>query len=148
MATTAPVKIMWPFRLDPSGSASFTVEDDLPGITFTMDPMLRLYNTSPADTHFKVVHLLELGPGDDPLWSGSYEFLLVDEDVLPMKLRDVELTKNIDKIDPDFATRHTVTVTNMDTVNERIVRVALFGWSVIDTQLPASQQIIRVAPNC
>lgn len=143
-----PVKMLWPIRLDPGGFKAFTVEDELKTAKFVFFPLLRMYNTSGADLNLKIEHTLDLGFGDDPLYSGTWTFEVVNEDVPspPNTLRDYNFTPQID-LDELAVTRHTVTVTNLDLANERICRFILFGMTEISVQLPASQQIIHAAPQ-
>jgi hypothetical protein len=137
-----PVKFFWPFRLDPGATATFTVENEVKGTKFVLTPLLRFYNTSNGIVHLKIEHILDLGFGDDPLYSGTWTFNLVDEDVPTLALRDFAFTPQIDN-DRDVATRHTVTITNPDLLEERIVRIVLFGYTEISTRLPANQEIVR-----
>ena len=137
-----PVKFLWPVRLDPSQEYSFTVEDEITTVKAIFDPLLRLYNTSTNSVNLKITHVLDLGFGDDPLYSGSWSFLLVDEDVPTLTLRDFDFTPQIDN-DTVAATRHTVTVKNLSTTTEAIVRFILFGTSEVNVRLDASQEIIR-----
>jgi hypothetical protein len=137
-----PVKFFWPIRLDPGASSSFTVEDEITGAKFILSPMLRFYNTSNGLVHLKIVHILDLGFGDDPLYSGTWQFNLVDEDIPTLSLRDFDFTPQIDN-DREVATRHTITVTNPDLLEERVVRLILFGYTEISTRLPANQEIVK-----
>jgi len=140
-----PVKFLWPIRLDPGGSEAFTVEDQIRTVKAIFDPMLRLYNTSAGSVHLNIQHTLDLGYGDDPLYSGSWTFDVVDDDIPTLALRDYEFTPQID-LDTVAITRHTVTTTNLSSTEERIVRFILFGKAEVVTQLPAGQQIIRSVP--
>jgi len=137
-----PVKFLWPYRLDPDEEKSFTVEDQMQTAKFILTPMLRLYNSSGAEVNLKITHVLDLGFGDDPLYSGTYQYIVVDEDVPSPSLRDYSFTPQID-LDDVASTRHVVTIKNLDSVEERIVRFILFGYTDIQTQLPANQQIVR-----
>lgn len=144
--TLVPVKMLWPIRLDPGGNKSFTVEDELKTAKFVFFPLLRMYNTSGYELNLKIEHTLDLGFGDDPLYSGTWTFEVVNDDVPTMSMRDYNFTPQID-LDELATTRHTVTVTNKDLSNERICRFILFGMTEISVQLPASQQIIHAAPQ-
>lgn len=137
-----PVKFFWPIRLDPGASSSFTVEDEIHIAKFVMNPLLRMYNTSGGILHLNIKHILDLGFGDDPLYSGTWTFDVVDEDVPTAALRDYNFTPQIDN-DREVATRHTITVTNPDLLEERIVRFILFGNTEISTKLPANQEIVK-----
>jgi hypothetical protein len=137
-----PVKFFWPIRLDPGASSAFTVEDEVKGAKFVLDPLLRFYNTSSGLVHLKIEHTLDLGFGDDPLYSGTWTFNLVDEDIASMSIRDFQFTPQIDN-DTEVATRHTITITNPDLLQECIVRLILFGSTEISTRLPANQEIVK-----
>lgn len=137
-----PVKFFWPYRLDPDEEISFTVEDEMQTAKFVLNPLLRLYNSSGSAVHLKIVHILDLGFGDNPLYSGTYQYDVVDEDVPNNALRDYQFTPQID-LDTVAATRHVVYVKNLDLAAERIVRFILFGDTEVQTTLPAGQQIIR-----
>lgn len=148
MALT-PVKMLWPIRLDVNGSAqgeySFVVEDRITTAKAVFDPMLRFYNTNTTgNINLTITHTLDLGFGDDPLYSGSWTFEVVNEDIPPITLRDYRFTPQID-LDTVAATRHTVKVTNLSLTEQKIVRLILFGTAEIEAQLPASQQIVRAA---
>ena len=123
-------------------SSSFTIETEIVGAKFVLNPLLRLYNTSGGVVDLKIVHILDLGFGDDPLYSGTWTFNLVDEAVPAQALRDFQFTPQIDN-DIEVKTRHTVTVTNPDLLEERIVRLVLFGYTEVSTRLPANQEIVK-----
>jgi hypothetical protein len=137
-----PVKFFWPYRIDPGESAAFTIENEISGAKFVMNPVLRFYNTSGGTMHLKVEHTLDLGFGDDPLYSGTWTFDLIDEDVATLSMRDVDIIPQLDN-DLTIVTRHTVTITNPDVTEERIVQLILFGSTDISTRLPANQEIVR-----
>jgi hypothetical protein len=137
-----PVKFFWPYRLDPGEEIPFTVEDEMQTAKFIFDPMLRLYNSSGASVHLKIVHVLDLGFGDNPLYSGTYQYTVVDEDVPTDSLRDYAFTPQID-LDTTAATRHVIYIKNLDLTTERIVRFILFGNTEVQVQLPAGQEIIK-----
>jgi hypothetical protein len=137
-----PVKFLWPYRLDPDETISFTVETEMQTAKFIFDPLLRLYNSSGSAVHLKIVHVLDLGFGNDPLYSGTYTYDLVDEDIPTGTLRDFDFTPQID-LDTTAATRHVVSVKNLDLTTERIVRFILFGKTEVQVMLPAGQEIIK-----
>jgi len=137
-----PVKFLWPYRLDPDEEISFTVEEEMQTAKFIFNPLLRLYNSSGSPVHLKIVHLLDLGHGDDPLYSGTYTYDIVDEEVPSPSLRDFDFTPQID-LDTTAATRHIVYVKNLDSTTERIVRFILFGNTEISVKLPANQEIVK-----
>ncbi len=138
-----PVKMMWPIRLDPSANYAFTVEDNIRLTSAIYNPLLRFYNTNlTGDMQLIIEHTLDLGFGDDPLYSGSWTFTVVDEQIPPISLRDYAFTPQID-LDDTVITRHTITVTNLSAVEEKIVRLILFGDADVQAQLPAGQQIIK-----
>jgi len=140
--TLLPVKFLWPIRLDPGQTYSFTVEDEIRTVKAIFDPLLRLYNTSSNSVNLKITHILDLGFGDDPLYSGTWSFLLVDNDVPTLTLRDFDFTPQIDN-DTVATTRHTVAVTNLSATTESIIRFILFGTAEVSVRLDASQEIIR-----
>lgn len=144
-----PVKMLWPIRLDPNGtpggSYAFVVEDRIRTAKAVFNPLLRFYNTNTSgDINLKITHTLDLGYGDDPLYSGSWTFEVVNEDIPHVTIRDYNFTPQID-LDQVAVTRHTVTVTNLSTTEQKIVRLILFGSAEVEAQLPASQQIVRAA---
>lgn len=137
-----PVKFLWPYRLDPDEEISFTVEDEMQTAKFILNPELRLYNSSGHAVHLRIVHVLDLGFGDNPLYSGTYQYTVVDEDIPNNCLRDYDFTPQID-LDDVAVTRHVVYIKNLDTTLERIVRFILFGSTEVQVMLPAGQEIIR-----
>ena len=140
-----PVKFYWSFQLDPSETASFTIEESMQTEKSVFSPMLRMYNSSGAIIHERIEHLLDLGFGDDPLNCGTFTYDLLDEDVPDDSIRDYALTPQID-LAKFPATRNTVYMTNTDTVEQRIVRFILFGTAEIGAQLPAGQEVVLISP--
>jgi hypothetical protein len=141
-----PVKFYWSFQLDPGEEISFTIEDSMETAKAVFDPMLRMYNSSGAIIHEKIVHLLDLGFGDDPLNCGTFTYILLDEDIPNNSIRDFVPAPQID-LAKFPATRHTVYAKNTDLVTQRIVRFILFGKAEITAQLPADQEIVLISSS-
>lgn len=130
------VKFYRPVLLSPSQSEEWIVEDTVVGAKFVFLPYFRLYNPINNGTcHLTITHIFDLGMGDDPLWSGTEIFELVDEDILPNSVRDFTFTPQLDK-DPKIRTYHKVKITNMDTV-ERVWKTIVFGLT--ETQMQTSK---------
>lgn len=139
-----PVKIHLPFELLPGETKAVTIEDQLPTISTVFDPLIRFHNpTGGVNMRLQVDYVLDMGFGDDPLSSGSFTWELVNETVGPDTLRDVALAQ-IDN-DTTVVTRHVVTIENLDATETEIVRLILYGQTEVQSQLPASQQIIKAA---
>jgi len=82
-----PVKQLYPYRLVTPGETITTeVETNLP-VSPILRPKLFVKNTSTADTlRVQITHILNLGVSDDPLLTGSFSTVLVDEVVAPQGL--------------------------------------------------------------
>lgn len=127
------VKFYKPLQLDPGESKSYTVEDEMGTAKFIFLPDLRVYNPQGGfDCRLVIKHIFELGYGDDPLWQGSEEFIVVDEILNPNAFYDYKFTPQLDKA-TKIVTRHVVTITNQDPVNQRIIKSLIFGLT--ETQI-------------
>lgn len=144
------VKFYKPVMLDPGQEEEWIVEDNMLGAKFVFLPLFRLYNKSGnGDVELTVTHIFDLGWGDDPLWSGTEEYVVVDETVPGNSLRDYNFTPQLDN-DPSIRTYHKVKLKNPATATETYVfKTIVFGLTetmvqtsgssgVISTQVPTS----------
>jgi len=134
------VKFFHPVDLDPLQVESWTLEDTIQSVKFVDSPYLRIYTpaAAPDDFHIKIQHILDLGFGDDPLWTGTETITLVDTDIPPSSIYDYNFFIPFDKaVAPAPVTRHVVYITNNSTTTSFVVKTLLFGKT--DTQLQTSQ---------
>lgn len=138
-----PVKFHFPFQIDAGATASFAIEDQIETASFILSPMLRYYNTLTAGTvDLTIVHLLDVGFGDDPLNSGTASTTLLNVQGLAKgAVQDYVFLTQID-LDEDIATRHTVTVVNNSAAQE-VVRFVLSGYTEIDSILPGGSAVVK-----
>lgn len=129
------VKFYHPVMLSPGQTESWILEDTIQSAKFVFQPMFRLYTPAiPDSCHLKIVHILDLGFGDDPLWSGTDDYVVVDEDVPPDSMRDYVFAVQLDKATPPApVTRHVVYLTNLSTTTAYVFKTLLFGLT--DTQI-------------
>jgi len=136
------VKFYKPLQLDPGEFKSYTVEDEMGTAKFVFLPELRVYNPQGGfDCHLVVKHIFELGFGDDPLWQGTEEFIVVDEIIPPNAFRAYNFTPQLDKA-TKIVTRHVVTITNEDPVNQRIIKSLIFGLTETQVNLGDDSGVI------
>lgn len=144
------VKFYKPVLLDPGQSEEWIVEDTIQGAKYVFLPYFRLYNrVGNGLVHLTVTHIFDLGWGDDPLWSGTEEYVLVDEDISSNSVRDYTFTPQLDK-NPDIRTYHKVRLTNpAGAADSYVYKTLVFGLTetmvqtskdsgVITTQIPTS----------
>lgn len=136
-------KFHFPLQLAAGETKAFTIEDSIETANFILSPTLRYYNTISAGTvDLTVVHLLDVGFGDDPLNSGTAQTTLLSAPGLAKGVvQDLVLLTQID-LDEDIATRHTVTITNNSAAQE-VVRFVLYGYTEIDTLLPGGSIVVK-----
>ena len=136
------VKYYKPMQLDPGQSEEFIVEDILEGVKFVFLPLFRLYNTPGNGTvHLEITHIFDLGWGDDPLWSGTEYFVVVDEDVIDDSMRDYNFTPQLDK-DPKIITKHKVKLTNKHPTETKIYKMLVFGLTETSMQVSKDSGVI------
>jgi hypothetical protein len=138
-----PVKFHFPFQIDAGGTASFAIEDQIETASFILSPTLRYYNTLTAGTvDLTIVHLLDVGFGDDPLNSGTASTTLLNVPGLAKDaVQDYVFLTQLD-LDEDIATRHTVTVVSNSAAQE-VVRFVLYGYTEIDSILPGGSVVVK-----
>lgn len=138
-----PVKFHLPFQIDAGATVAFTIETQIETASFILQPTLRYYNTLTAGTvDLTVVHLLDVGFGDDPLNSGTASTTLLNVPGLAKdSVQDLVFVTPID-LDEDIATRHVVTVVNNSAAQE-VVRFILFGFTEIDSLLPGGSIVVK-----
>lgn len=136
------VKFYKPVLLDPLGYEEWIVEDTIQGAKFIFLPLFRLYNvTGNPACHLTVTHIFDLGWGDDPLWSGTEEYIAVDEDVPTNAMRDYNFTPQLDK-DTKIRTYHKVKITNLDTVAAYVFKTIVFGLTETNVQTSGDSGVI------
>lgn len=145
------VKFYKPLQLDPGETGEFTVEDEIHTAKFVFLPELRVYNTSPAiggdACHLEITHIFDLGWGNDPLWSGREEYVVVNEDIPAGAFRAYNFTPQLDKAEK-LVTRHVVRITNLGATEQRIIKSLLFGLSETQIQLGSDSGVITTQqPN-
>lgn len=141
-----PVQILLPYQVDPGAGniKSFALEDQVLTTQKTIfDPVLYLINRSLGIVHFKVEWLLDAGMGNDPLFSGTFCQVVVDDDVaagdqLPYNFQGNNLNIYTDPL----ASRHSVYIENKSATTQ-IYWVLLVGRADIRTQLAANEEIIK-----
>jgi hypothetical protein len=138
------VKFYHPVLLSPLEVQSWVVEDTLQTALFVFNPLLRIYMSDYAvPVHFKLTHTLDLGFGDDPLWSGTDTYTMVDEDIPPLAIRDYAIAAQLDKVlPPQPVTRYTVYLTNTSTTTDMVVKTILFGQTETQIQNSRNQGVI------
>ena len=139
-----PVQILLPYQVDAGETKVFALEDLVLTTTRTIfDPVIFLINKSTELAHFKVEWLLDAGMGNDPLVSGTFCQVVIDDDVaaglqLPYDFQGNNLNIYMDPL----ASRHSVYLENKGTTTQ-IYWVLLVGRADIRTQIPASEEIIK-----
>ena len=119
-----PLQQLYPIPLIPSATITTVIETQLP-ILPLMHPRIFFLNTSTAaDINVSLTHTLELGTSTDPLLTGTFSTVIVDQVVGPEELLthlflEVALT--------DEPVRHTFTLENLSAVDIVIVQVWVEG---------------------
>lgn len=142
------VKFYHPVLLDPGQSEEWIVEDTILGAKFVFLPYFRLYNPAGNDTcHLTITHIFDQGYGDDPLWSGTQQYVLVDEDILANSVRDFTFTPQLDK-DPSIRTYHKVKITSLAPTETRVWKTIVFGLTETQVQTSKDSGVISTQnPN-
>jgi hypothetical protein len=79
----APVRQLYPTRLEPDDVQAFVLETNLP-VAPILQPKIFFKNTSSSQQMVvKIEHVLDLGVSDDPLLAGSYATTIVNDVVGP-----------------------------------------------------------------
>ena len=139
-----PVQILLAYQVEAGVTTSFALEDLVLTTTKAIfDPVLFLINRSTGLAHFKVVWLLDAGMGNDPLYSGTFSQIVVDDDVaagdqIPYSFQGNNLNNYTDPV----ASGHSVYIENKSAITQ-IYWVMLVGRADIRTQLPANEEIIK-----
>jgi hypothetical protein len=138
-----PVKILLAYQVDAGETKLFELEEQVLTTAKTIfNPVLYLINRSTGLAHFKVEWVLDAGQGNDPLYSGTFTYVGVDEDVNAGNLLAYAfLGDNLDS-DDDLASRHSVSLENKSATTQ-IYWVLLVGRAELQTQLAANQEIIK-----
>jgi len=120
-----PVKQLYPYRLVTPGEIKTSeIELNLP-VSPILYPKLFIKNTSATESvRVELTHLLDLGISDDPLLTGTFPTVLVDEPLDPLGLRCHSfLTSALDSV----LTRHTLLLETAGTLTDVIVQVWIEG---------------------
>ena len=139
-----PVQILLSFQVDSGATKSSPLEVQVLTTTKAIfDPVLYLINRSTGLAHFKAEWLLDAGMGNDPLFSGTFCQVVIDDDVaagdqLPYDFQENNLNVYTDPV----ASRHSVYIENKS-LTTQIYWVLLVGRADIRTQLPANEEIIK-----
>ena len=138
-----PVKILLSYQVDSGDTKLFELEEQVLTTAKTIyNPVLYLINRSTGIAHFKVEWCLDAGQGNDPLYSGTFKYVGVDEDVAAGNLLPYDFLGNNLDSDDDLASRHSISIENKSPTTQ-IYWVLLVGRAELQTQLPANQEIIK-----
>lgn len=119
-----PVRQLYPIRLaSPAETRTFALETNLP-VAPILQPKIFFKNTSTDPVRVQIYHILDLGVSDDPMLSGAYSTLMVDELVGPAEL--------LWHVFPAMAlmegiVRHEVTVSTTGAVSDVILEMWIEG---------------------
>lgn len=130
-----PFKQLYPTRLNPIGGALpvllTQLETQLP-VAPILRPRIFFKNTSStADITVEIRHILDLGTSSDPLLTGTFPTVIVNQTVLPGELlmhhfNEVALTAPDPGVFPRW--RHEIEVSNLSTTDDVIVQMWVEGW--------------------
>lgn len=138
-----PVKILLAYQVDAGVTKLFELEEQVLTTAKTIfDPVLYFINRSTGIAHYKVEWCLDAGLGNDPLYSGTFNYVGVDEDVNADGLLPYAFLGNNLDSDDDLASRHSISIENKS-LTTQIYWVLLVGRAELQTQLPANQEIIK-----
>lgn len=138
-----PVKILLAYQVDSGDTKLFELEEQVLTTAKTIyNPVLYLINRGTGLCHFKVEWCLDAGMGNDPLYSGTFNYVGVDEDVSAGNLLPYDFLGNNLDSDDDLASRNAVSIENKS-LTTQIYWVLLVGRAELQTQLPANQEIIK-----
>lgn len=120
-----PVQQLYPVRLAPSEERTTAVETNLP-VSPILRPRIFFRNTSQFHrVRVTITHVLDLGVSDDPLITGTYETVIVQEDLGPGELLcHVFMTAFLQQ---DAMTGHQFTLENLSNVGEVILHTWIEG---------------------
>jgi hypothetical protein len=139
-----PVQILLPFQVDAGATKSFELEEQVLTTAKTVfNPVVYLINRSTGLCHFKIDWCLDAGQGNDPLFSGTFQQTVIDDDVnagdqLPYDFQGNNLNNYTDPVD----SRHSIYIENKSATTQ-IYWVLLVGRADIRAQLAASEEIIK-----
>jgi hypothetical protein len=120
-----PVQQLYPARLNPSEERTTAVETNLP-VAPLLRPRIFFRNASDSYTvRVTITHVLELGFTDDPLVTGTYETVIMQEDLAPGELLcHVFMTAALQQNGMTF---HQFTLENLSPVGEVIFHTWIEG---------------------
>jgi hypothetical protein len=114
-----PVKILLAYQVDAGDTKLFELEEQV---------------LTTAKTIFD--------QGNDPLYSGTFKYVGVDEDVNAGQLLPYAFLGNNLDSDDDLASRNSVSIENKS-ASTQIYWVLLVGRAELAVELPANQEIIK-----
>lgn len=119
-----PFRQLFPLRIAAATSFVTQLETQLPVLPI-LNPRIFFKNTAPsASVRVEIQHILDLGVSDDPLLTGTFPTVIVDETVLASELlmhhfNATSLTTTL--------VRHQITVENLAVADEVIVQMWVEG---------------------
>ena len=119
-----PVKQLYPIRLAPSATFTTVIETELPVIPLLHPRVFFLNTNTAADVRVSITHTLELGTSTDPLLTGTFPTVIVDQVLSPEELLthlflEVALTSE--------PVRHSFSIENLSAVDTVIMQVWVEG---------------------
>lgn len=139
-----PARVRWSQSVTAGSYYEFTVEiSALANTKAIYRPLLFMYNmSSTASLDLKITHVMSLGPGDDPLGSGTFTQDMVDTAVPQESSYQYDFLGIHLSTDTSIAVTHVVRVTNNDAADQP-VHLVLYGQTDLEAQLPAGNAIVR-----
>jgi hypothetical protein len=139
------VKFYKPLLLSPGEEQEFVVEDLMQSAKFIFDPLIRVINPAGGDDcSLEIKWIFDLGFGDDPLWRGREEFIVVNETLPPDSFKDYTPSPQIDK-STSLPTRHVVKIGNLGLTEDRVIKTLIYGLT--ETQIQVSGQLGVIQTN-
>jgi hypothetical protein len=133
------VKLYKPLLLSPGEEQEFVVEDLMQSVKFIFDPLIRVINGEVADScELTITWTFDLGFGNDPLWSGNYSSVVVNEVISAGAFRDYVPSPQIDQSET-LPTRHVVKIKNLGTTVDRVIKTLIYGLT--ETQIQVSKDL-------
>ena len=140
-----PCRIDWPANIGTGEDYEFVVETTaLANANAIYSPVLRVHNFGTLTLDLTITYKLDLGTGDDPLHSGTFELDVVVTTVPAATYVDFAFGGLHLANDSVTSVTHTVTIANASGATQ-LVHAVLFGQAELEAQLPASAAIIRNA---
>ena len=121
----APIKQLYPYRLaQPGETKVMEIESNLP-VSPVLFPKLFIKNISTSEqVRVVITHILDLGISDDPLLTGTYSTVLVDEPLEPLGLRCHSFLTSVLS---SGMTKHQLTLETLGTSTDVVVEVWIEG---------------------